>query len=119
MSTRRTLLSALLIVALTAATAGAYGLFTAEDVDRCSQCHTDWPEAGHTVHDAFGCTDCHVDGVGEGPVPVSSCAVCHPADGMLELHGPLEAPNNDYCGYCHTSVDAESRSFSDLKQLFD
>jgi hypothetical protein len=122
MRTRRTIFTTLLILSiglLWSMQAGAYGLFTADPPEsgNCSQCHTDWPGATHTVHMGFDCGLCHVD---EMPVPVSSCSGCHPAAGLLEAHSPLEGPGDMfYCGYCHDGVGNESRSWGELKDLFE
>ena len=68
------------------------------------------------------CSACHGDFSGQ--VETSACVACHPADGypdsgLFALHGGLEAPNGDYCGYCHTGVGAENHSWTGVKALFD
>jgi hypothetical protein len=122
MKRTRTILTGLLVIAfalLGTQQAAAYGLFSG-DPGFCTQCHSDWPEAGHTVHDALGCTACHVNGVGVDPVEVGTCAGCHPANGMFDLHSPLQGPGDGlYCGDCHAGVLAEPQSWSQLRELFD
>ncbi len=121
MRIKRTLLATLLIV--TACTfwslqAGAYGVFTADPTDsgKCSQCHTDWPGATHTVHTAFSCSLCHS---GSDPVAPSSCLTCHDGADLLNLHSPLAGPGDAaYCGYCHAGVNTEDHSWGEMKALF-
>lgn len=99
--------------------AGAYGLFTATppEAGRCSQCHTDWPGATHTVHTAFDCSACHAD---DAPVMVNACTACHGgAGGILDGHAEIEAPNGEYCGYCHEGVGVESRTLTEVKGIFE
>lgn len=99
---------------------GAYGIFTAEPPEsgNCSQCHTDWPGATHTMHQAFDCDSCHIPF--GSPVASSACAGCHDGeDAILELHSPFEGPADmAYCGYCHEGVSAESRNWGEVKALF-
>jgi hypothetical protein len=108
----------LLTVSFYSLQAGAYNLFSADPPEsaNCSQCHTDWPGATHTVHQAFACSLCHTDDL---PVAVNACSGCHVAENMLELHSPLEGPGDlNYCGYCHEGTDTDWRSLGDLKALF-
>lgn len=99
--------------------AGAYNLFTAEppEASNCSQCHSDWPGATHSVHTAaFDCGVCHTDDL---PVPVNACAGCHPAADLLTLHSPLEGPGDmNYCGYCHAGTDTYEGTLDHLKALY-
>nr|MEE4267353.1 hypothetical protein [Candidatus Krumholzibacteria bacterium] len=97
---------------------GAYGLFqaTPPESGQCSQCHSDWPGATHTIHTGFGCASCHVE---ELPVAVSSCATCHPAANLLTAHSPLEGPGDlAYCGYCHAGTGTEHFNMGEIKALF-
>jgi hypothetical protein len=105
---------------------GAYGLVSADGSPgdgNCNQCHS-FPGANHTFHTNAGvsCATCHGDFSAQ--VPSSVCAGCHPVDGypdegLFALHGGLEAPNGDYCGYCHQGVGAEDHSWTELKNIFD
>jgi hypothetical protein len=95
--------------------AGAYQLFSADN-GRCSQCHTDWPGTTHSLHTGFDCSACHFE---SDPVAVNSCTACHGgAEGILGAHADTEAPNGEYCGYCHVGVGVENWSMTDLKELF-
>lgn len=121
MNIKRTILSLLVVVTISllwAFQVGAYSLFTSDppDAGRCSQCHTDWPGATHTVHTAFSCSNCHID---DDPVAPSACSGCHPAADVLTAHGGVEAPGDArYCGYCHAGVSAENRTLDELKALY-
>ena len=100
--------------------AGAYGLFEGVDSGNCAQCHTSWPGSEHTTHTAaFGCATCHVGSPGDNAVVTSTCAGCHSSDAFFPLHGGLEAPNGDYCGYCHENVANENSSLSELRNIFE
>lgn len=117
MNTKRTILILMAVAAVSlfgALQASGYVLFT-EVEGNCSQCHTTWPGAEHTIHTGFSCALCHTD---EEPVPVNACATCHDPSDLLALHGPFEAPNNQYCGLCHEGVAAEDHSYSEIKALF-
>lgn len=119
MTTKRTILilmAATALVLFGALQASGYVLFDVDVEGDCAQCHTTWPGAEHTIHTAaFDCTACHT---GSDPVPVSACSACHEVPDVLDLHGPLEAPNGQYCGLCHEGVAAESHSFTEIKELF-
>ena len=119
----RTLLALLCVLAVSVLwnlQVGAYGVFTADppESSNCTQCHTDWPGATHTVHQAFSCNNCHIP-FGT-PVAPSACTGCHDgATAILTLHSPLEGPGDQsYCGYCHAGVGAESRNWGGVKALF-
>ncbi len=118
MRTRPTIppiLIALAVIALFSVPAASYELFTGGG--NCFQCHGTWPGDQHDAHPAVGCAECHGDF--SNPVMVSTCSACHDPDDLLDLHGPLQAPDGDYCGYCHTSIATERESLSQLKKLFD
>ena len=118
MSTRRTiqtLFTVLAVAALFTVPAMGYELFTGGG--NCFQCHDTWPGAQHDAHPSVGCAACHGDF--SGPVLVSTCSACHDPADLLDLHGPLEAPDFSYCGNCHTAIATEQESLSELKQLFD
>ena len=120
MRTKLTLTTMLLVLAIGAlwsVQVGAYGVFTADppEASNCSQCHTDWPGATHTVHQAFDCSACHAN----DPVQTNSCAGCHDAGDLLDLHSPLEGLGDmAYCGYCHAGVGTEKRNLGEMKALF-
>lgn len=98
---------------------GAYSVFKADppESSNCSQCHSDWPGATHTVHQAFDCSSCHIPF--GSPVETSTCSVCHNAADLLTLHSPLEGPGDQsYCGYCHAGVSSETRNWGEVKALF-
>ena len=102
--------------------AGAYGVFESAppEAGNCSQCHTDFPGATHSVHTAaFGCSECHVGSPGANPVLVSACAACHDAGDLFMLHGGIETPSGEYCGFCHENVGAEHHTFTELKNIFE
>ena len=117
---------AALIVASWSFQVGAYGLVSANGTPNegnCNQCHT-FTGDNHDFHTGAGiaCADCHGDFSSQ--VATSACEVCHTADGypdsgLFALHGGLEAPNGDYCGYCHAGVGAEDHSWTELKNIFD
>jgi len=99
--------------------ADAYNVFTAVD-GNCSQCHTDWPGATHSVHSgAFACSTCHDGSPGDNPVLTTVCTACHDVDGLFQLHGGTEAPSGEYCGDCHPGVGAEHHTWTELKNIFD
>ena len=109
----------LLIVLFWALQANAYFLFSADppEAGRCSQCHS-FPGAQHDFHQGFvSCSACHGDF--SSPVESSACASCHGAATILDLHAGVEAPNGEYCGYCHEGVGVEHRSWTELKNIFD
>lgn len=121
MTPKRTILilaAATALVLFGALQASGYNVFDVEEEGDCAQCHTTWPGAEHDFHTAeYGCATCHT-GAFSDPVPVSVCSACHEVPDVLELHGPLEAPNGQYCGLCHEGVAAESHSYTEIKALF-
>jgi len=123
MRIKRMLVAVVLLLAVTVLwnlQVGAYDVFTADPPpsSNCSQCHTDWPGATHTDHQAFDCDSCHMRF--GSPVEPSSCAGCHDgAESLLNLHSPFEGPGDmAYCGYCHDGVSSESRNWGEVKALF-
>jgi hypothetical protein len=115
---------ATLIVTVWSFQVGAYGLVSADGTPgdgNCNQCHS-FTGANHDFHTGAGisCSACHDD----GQVLTSACSACHPVEGypdegIFALHGGLEAPNGDYCGYCHQGVGAEDHSWTELKNIFE
>jgi RecJ-like exonuclease len=99
---------------------GAYGLITGDppESNLCSQCHT-FPGGNHDFHinAGIGCAACHGDF--SAPVVTSACSACHGAGTILDAHSGIEAPNGEYCGYCHEGVTNESHSFTELKNIFE
>ena len=99
---------------------GAYGLYSADPPasGNCSQCHS-FPGANHDFHTgaSISCAACHGDF--SAPVVTSNCAACHGAGEILDDHAGVQAPNGEYCGYCHDGVGTESRSFTELKNIFE
>jgi len=111
----------LILVLLWAFQASAYFVVSSNppQAGNCTQCHP-FPGAGaHDFHiDAdISCAACHGDF--SGPVETSTCSVCHTAAGILDLHAGVQAPNDEYCGYCHEGVDVEARSWTELKNIFE
>jgi hypothetical protein len=100
--------------------ASAYFLVTADPPEsgRCSQCHS-FPGDNHTFHinAGFSCSLCHGDF--SGPVETSACSSCHGAEDILNVHAGVEAPNGEYCGYCHEGVGTEAHTWTELKNIFD
>ncbi len=123
MKFKRTMIGVVVLVAISILwnlEVGAYGVFTADppESSNCSQCHSDWPGATHTVHQGlFDCSSCHIPF--GSPVETSSCAGCHDAAGLLTQHSQLEGPGDlAYCGYCHSGVSSETRNWGEVKALF-
>jgi hypothetical protein len=118
MKFKRMLVTAVLIVTIAmiwSLQAGAYVIF-AEDGGGCGQCHT--ASAIHDVafHDALDCSACHA----QDPVAISSCVVCHDAGDVLTLPAHQgELPNGQWCGICHDTIPTDSRSWSELKNIFE
>jgi hypothetical protein len=100
---------------------GAYELYEFDPPENgyCSQCHT-FPGANHDFHtnNDVSCNLCHVDGF-SNPVPVNACESCHAAGDLFALHGGIETPSGEYCGYCHEGVGNENRNWTELRQLFE
>lgn len=122
MRVKRTFLATLLVLTVCifwSLQVGAYGLFTADPPasGQCTQCHTDWPGATHTLHQGLtGCATCHSF---PDPVRPLACLNCHDGTATLNLHGGLQGPGDEYyCGYCHAGVDTERQSWGELKALF-
>jgi hypothetical protein len=129
MQLKRKILFAVLAAAAVAVwgfQAGAYSLVSTDGMPQegnCNQCHT-FQGANHDFHTGAGvaCAACHGDFSEQ--VATSACAGCHPTagypdEGIFALHDSAEAPNGDYCGYCHEGVGAEHRSWTELKNIFD
>jgi hypothetical protein len=110
----------LAVALLWAFQANAYFLVTSSppDAGNCNQCHS-FPGANHDFHTGAGiaCSACHGDF--SGPVETSACSSCHGAQSILDAHAGVEAPNGEYCGYCHEGVGTESHSWTELKNIFD
>ena len=123
MQIKRMMIAVVLLVAVTILwnrQVVAYNVFLADppESSNCSQCHSDWPGATHTFHQAFACGSCHIPF--GSPVETNTCSGCHNgAESLLTLHSPLEGPGDQaYCGYCHEGVGAESRNWGEVKVLF-
>ena len=69
----------------------------------CGACHGSGASTSlHPIHSGQGCTNCHVDGAGQLPIPNYTCTACHPWPGpglcpIVDIHSPFSGS----CIACH------------------
>lgn len=65
----------------------------------CGACHGyGFSSPLHPIHSGQDCTNCHVDGAGQLPIPTYTCTECHPwLCPTVDIHSPFSAS----CTACH------------------